>query len=72
MRQERDILDDDYIFEVMNNGHTIWENFDPNDETRVTMKFVYKNRYFILYKDGPEYWMKELLNELPEDLKPLD
>lgn len=69
MAQERDILDTDKILEVLDEGRTIWKKTDPNNSYRVTFKLLHKNRVYLFYRDGSTHWMKELLDDLPEELR---
>lgn len=63
MKQERDILDEDFMVDVVNNGIVVWVKKDPNNDTRVTAKYCYKDKDFLFFRDGGTFWMKEVWKE---------
>jgi hypothetical protein len=71
MDGEKEIFDDDFIVEVLENGVTVWTKTDPHKDTRYRIKLLYSNRNFIFYRDAPDYRMAEILDPFPEGLKKL-
>lgn len=66
MVEEKDILDNDLILEVLENGVTVWQKVNPDKDDQYTIKLLYDGKNYKFYKDGPMFFMKELVGAMPD------